>query len=275
MYKKVLHITYPSNKQRYLGRIVCQRWNTTLIHRVDDDCGTYLQKCKRNNTNIISTVFRGTLYEYTAKKLLETQLKCYGVFRQGGSFDEGVDLIGHWDLSHFFDINKSNIIKQIKADSNPEVLALITNSTELNTLLANNMTSKDFISMQKDIKILVQCKNHKSKIQAKVIRELVGIYTHNINTPSLTSSTFMLLVSPGPLTKQAQAAIDQANIPFIHIIMTPLTLKPDIIREHVYKLDSWKGGLVESIYLNNYSKLLLKYLNIELEFTKLKQLILL
>lgn len=247
---------------------------TTLADITDSK--EYLSHCQRNATSLTSTVFRGTLYEYTAKDFLEQQLKCFELVRKGGAFDNGVDLVGKWDLYHFFKLNEL-VIKQQKLLAGDKLISekpinpIIKNSIEWNTL-QNKTSTKQSLSMQTDINILVQCKNHTTKIQASTIRELVGIYLQHIKTEIEKNSTFMLLISPSPLTKQAQSIIDQTSIPLIHIILSPLL--PINRDKNVYNLKNWEGGSIDSVYLNSYSKVLLKYLNIELELQKLKRLIL-
>lgn len=241
-----------------------------------NDCKSYLKHCQRNNVSLTSTVFRGTLYEYTAKDFLEKKLQCFGLMRKGGAFDNGIDLVGKWDLYHFFKLNQQDIIQQklltgeSTHGSNKPIKPIIKNSKELN-FLTNKSNKKDSLSIKTDINILVQCKNYTTKIQASTIRELVGIYLQHIKTEIETNSTFMLLISPSPLTKQAQSIIDQTSIPLIHIILSPLL--PINREKNVYNLKNWTGGSIDSVYLNSYSKILLKYLNIELELQKLKLLI--
>lgn len=231
----------------------------------------YLKHCKTNQVSLESTVFRGTLYEYTAKNFLEESLRCFDLIRKGGAFDNGIDLVGKWDLSHFFNLNVDGI-KQSTIKDKTKVVPIIKNSKEFRQL-RNLKTTKNSISMKKDISVLVQCKNHRTKIKASVIRELVGIYLHHIKTEIDTNSTFMILISPHPLTKQAQGIIDQTSIPLIHVILSPLQLS-ESFTGNMYSPRNWKGGLIESVYLNNYSKILLKYLDIELELQKLKLYIL-
>lgn len=236
----------------------------------------YLKHCKINESSLRSTVFKGTLYEYTSKDFLESKLKCFDIVRKGGAFDNGIDLVGKWDLYHFFKLNEQDIkANKISTSSKSEkILPIINNSKELHQLQKTRST-KDAISIRSDIKILVQCKNHNSKIKASIIRELVGIYLQHNHTEIDTNSTFMILVSPSPLTKQAQSIIDQTSIPLIHIILSPLVpIATDTKSSDVYNLKNWIGGDINSIYLNNYSKILLKYLNIELELQKLKLMIL-
>ncbi|CAH6718426.1 hypothetical protein CLIB1444_01S06458 [[Candida] jaroonii] len=248
------------------------RYNT-VIAGTDQSCKDYMESCRINGSSVKSTVFKGTLYEFATKTFLENNLKCFDIIRKGGAFDNGIDLVGKWDLSHFFKKNEKSI-KEIENIDGSTIIPIISNSKELQTLLKND-NMKNTISMKSDINVLVQCKNHKAKIKASVIRELVGIYTHHIKTEEQKQSTIMMLVSPAPLTKQAQSYVEQTSLPLIHVMMSPLTLRDLTVKgDEIYNLKYWRGGRIDSIYLNSYSKLLLKYLNIELEFQKIKRLIL-
>ncbi|WEJ95247.1 Required for respiratory growth protein 7, mitochondrial [Yamadazyma tenuis] len=238
------------------------------------NCEQYLQHCHTNNVSFTSTVFRGTLYEYASKAFLEDKLKCFDLVRKGGAFDNGIDLVGKWDLSHFFKLNETDIKAAKVLRSRAKVIPIITNSKELHEL-KNTKSTKKNISIKHDINILVQCKNHRTKIKASILRELVGIYSQYIKNDDDKNSTFMVLMSPSPLSKQAHSIIDQTSIPLIHIILSPLELSSHDTSIDNSVIDSWDGGVVQSIYLNSYSKILLKYLNIELEFQKLKSYIML
>lgn len=258
---------------KFLTKPITQLRYNTVIAGTDQNCKDYMESCRINGSSVNSTVFKGTLYEFATKTFLENNLKCFDIIRKGGAFDNGVDLVGKWDLSHFFKKNEKSI-QQIENIDGSSIIPIISNSKELQTLLKTDDV-KNTISMKSDINVLVQCKNHKAKIKASVIRELVGIYTHHIRTEEQKQSTIMMLVSPAPLTKQAQAYVEQTSLPLIHVIMSPLTLRNLTLKgDDIYNLKYWKGGKIDAIYLNSYSKLLLKYLNIELEFEKIKRLIL-
>lgn len=261
--------------KRKLRSYVAYASTTTILSQVYNS-EEYLRHCKAKEASLNSTVFKGTLYEFTSKDFLETKLKCFDLIRKGGSFDNGIDLVGKWDLYHFFKLNEKGIKgkKIARTSATEKIIPIINNSKELHEL-RNTKSKKDAISMRNDINVLVQCKNHNTKIKASILRELVGIYLQHIRTEIDTNSTFMILVSPCPLTKQAQSIIDQTSIPLIHIILSPMAPSSKRKNMDLYNLSNWSGGNIESIYLNNYSKILLKYLNIELELQKLKLMIIL
>ena len=236
------------------------------------DCQTYLNHCRNKEVNITSTVFRGTLYEFSTKILLEDYLNCYNLVRKGGAFDNGVDLFGKWDLGHFFEAVEPKLLQMKTLETSMPIQSLVSNSKEFLTKTNDIIPSPMSISLKNDIKIIVQCKNHGTKIKGSIIREIIGIYSHHIENPNDINTTFMILVSPAPLTKQAQSIIDQSNLPILHIILSPLTLSKN--KEH-YNLNSWSGGSIGSIYMNHYASMLLSHLNMQLEFEKLKNIVLL
>ncbi|ANB11348.1 Rrg7p [Sugiyamaella lignohabitans] len=60
------------------------------------DLKSYIRYTNCNNVNQKSTVFRGTLYEYSVQHILMSHLKFKGVVRSGRAGDKGVDLLGNW-----------------------------------------------------------------------------------------------------------------------------------------------------------------------------------
>ncbi|KAM9899757.1 hypothetical protein OXX79_005536 [Metschnikowia pulcherrima] len=88
---------------------------------------------------------------------------------------------------------------------------------------------KTAIDIENDIVMLVQCKNYKSKIAAATVRELAGIREFHINMRSKADKmrTFMMLVSPLPMTKQGQRQMDTSDVPMLHMQVSPL-LPPQV-----------------------------------------------
>ncbi|KAI5959266.1 RRG7 [Candida pseudojiufengensis] len=201
---------------------------TTLIQ----DGRTYLQHCLQNNINTESTVFKGTLYELYVKKYLESNFYAKDLIKCGGSYDNGIDIIGKWDLDSFLNNSLSfQSSKKLHSKS-----------------LANE-------PIQNDIQLLVQCKNFKKKLGASTIRELSGVldyYKFN------KKSTFMFIVSPQPITNQAISQLDKSSFGIINLSIS--TLKNNI--DH-YNYDLWKGGELNSIYLNKIARNLLDGFHIE------------
>lgn len=203
-----------------------------LILRDVQSCQQYLEYCKSNDTNLQSSVFRGTMYELAVKHVLESQLNCQNLTRSGGTGDYGIDLFGQWDLSQYQRAGKA---------------------------AAGALAAKSDIDLASDVSVLVQCKNHSGKIGATVVRELGGIYDYHVKTRTARRTTFMFLVSPEPLTPLAHAQLNTSSIPMAHIRM--LAMQPDA--QDVFDLASWSGAKVGPVYLNSKLRRLLQGLDIE------------
>ncbi|KAI5957272.1 RRG7 [Candida jiufengensis] len=196
----------------------------------------YLQYCLENNINTESTVFKGTLYELYVKQYLESKFHAKDLIKCGGSYDNGVDIIGKWDLNPFYNksLNFAETTKKLHSKS-----------------LVNSLPNID-------IQLLIQCKNFKKKLGASTIRELSGVldyYKFN------KKSTFMFIVSPQPITNQAISQLDKSSFGIINLSIS--TLKNNI--DH-YNYDLWKGGELKSIYLNKMARNLLDGFHIEKQF---------
>lgn len=258
--------------------------NTTpksIINNLADvnDCQSYLDYCKQKDISLISTTFKGTLYELISKLFLEQNLKCFNLNRVGGSYDDGIDIFGNWNLNHFWIDNNSTIISTSnKKTSKALSSSLLGKSIEFNgTNKVNDIqgltkSNKRLISLQNDINILVQCKNYDKKIKANTIREISGIYHYHVKSKSEISTTFFFLTSPYPLTKQAQAQVDSSFIPIIHCKILPLEYYGNnlITCDDIYDIKSWSGDNLESIYMNQTAKKMLNGLNMELQFQLMK-----
>ncbi|KAK6461283.1 hypothetical protein DFJ63DRAFT_221957 [Scheffersomyces coipomensis] len=240
------------------------------------DCQTYLNYCKINQVNLDTPVFRGTFYELYLLHFLQDYLHCRNLMKVGGAYDNGIDILGKWNLNHFY--QRSDVFKSAKEKSSKiPTTSLLKQAIEV----SDPTTSKSSISLENDINILVQCKNSSKKITAKVIRELTGIYYYHINggalkspsaTKTLISTHYLFLVSPTRLTPQGIAQLDQSQIPIIHMRIDPLQHNPNksIDEDSVYKLENWDiGGQLYSIYLNTVARKLLTGLKLELQLEAL------
>lgn len=105
------------------------------------DCQTYLNYCLQKNVNTGSHVFKGTLYELYVKSFLEQKLKCYDLVKYGGAYDNGVDVIGRWNLLPYYDE------QEVKTVGSKSILKYSQESSY--------NVSKSPISLTKDIQILV------------------------------------------------------------------------------------------------------------------------
>ncbi|KAI5963977.1 RRG7 [Candida margitis] len=211
-----------------IHRLLSRRYysSTQLV----GDVGQYLKQCRINEVNTNSTVFRGTLYEFHVKHLLETKLQAKNMVRCGGAYDNGIDIIGQWDLTPFYKESlKINSIEQ-----------KISSSSLLNYTAGSS--AKRPISLSDDIQLVVQCKNTKKRLGAAEVRQLSGtLEYHKFNK----KKTFMLMVSPHPLTAQGISQLNKSTYPMINLVVSPLKNKID----H-YDYASWEGGNLSSVYFN-------------------------
>lgn len=207
-------------------------------------CQDYLTHCLTNNLNLESMVFKGTLYELYCKYVLETVFYGSNLIRNGGAYDNGVDIFGKWQLDRF---DKQDIPSKLPA-----------------TALMKNPK----VDLTRDINIFVQCKNHDKKMTAKVIRELSGIYDFHIKQGRVSLMTnFMFLMSPHILSKQAITQLDKAKFPLLHFQLEPLEL---IDHQHS-TLSDFKYGQLNPIYLNPMARKVLSGFNIELQLELLRR----
>lgn len=112
-----------------------------------------------------------------------------------------------------------------------------------------------------DINVFIQCKNLSKKIAAKEIRELSGIYDFHVKKSAgskATKKNFFFLMAPHNLTSQAITQVNQLKFPLIHFQLKPLTHSPS-------DLVNINFGSLESIYLNQAARKLLKLYDLELK----------
>lgn len=200
-------------------------------------CQEYLDYCRATDASLNSAVFRGTMYELAAKHMLVSHFHCFNLTRSGGAGDYGVDIFGRWNLLQYPCVGKAS---------------------------AASLAASSDIDLATGVAVLVQCKNHSGKIGAAVVRELGGIYDFHVKTRAARQSTFLFLVSPEPLTRQAQAQLDIASIPMAHMRMRAMLP----IAQNVYDIESWTGGEVVSAYLNRRARKLLQGLDVERKMTQ-------
>lgn len=180
-------------------------------------------------------MFRGTFYEFQAKEALERYLHLTDLRRVGGAGDNGVDLIGKWNLSRF---------QKFTEDGQP-----------VNTA----------IDISHNAPVLIQCKNYSTKIKPSVIRELAGSHEYHVNgnTDRLKTPTFMFLVSPLPLTKNAQAQMDTSFVPIIHVRISPMTREISGKAQDDYLVENWQIYAFGPVYMNNTARNHLAGLSVE------------
>lgn len=214
----------------------------------------YLSYCRNQNVNLNSTIFKGTLYELSAKAFLEQWLHCKDVIKVGGSYDYGIDLRGKWNLREYWNRVAVNNPRELKSFGQ-----LLKASDAYKTDVGSTSNK---LSLKNDINILVQCKNYDQKVKASVIRELIGIYHFHINKKKDFVLNYIFLISLHNLTKQAQLEIDKIDIPVVHCKLKPL----HFIGGDVYDITNWTGSDLDSIYLNKLSRKFLTGLSLEIQF---------
>ncbi|KAI3406962.1 RRG7 [Candida oxycetoniae] len=230
-----------------LIRAVKRYYSTAQVSLIQDGRG-YLQYCMNHGINTRSTVFRGTFYELYVKQFVESNLYAKGLIKCGGAYDNGVDIMGYWDLLPFYKLSK-----QIGGSSLGKIhsKSLVNHAKELESSL------KKTVSLQNDINLLIQCKNTKKRLGAQVVRELSGIMEYH---KFKKNSTFMFIVSPHPLTLQAISQLDKSTFAMISLAISALV--NNNIANH-YDFDQWQGGVLTSVYINSHARNLLSGLNIE------------
>lgn len=222
-------------------------------------CSEYLEYCRVNQLPVDSAIFRGTLYEFSTKEKLESIMNCRRMVRVGGAGDHGVDLIGNWNLSEY-DVD--------------ETAKLTSRLLLLKSKLGGS--SLPLLNLEDDIIALVQCKNYASRIKASTIRELAGIYEYHVKTKLDTMRVFFFLVSPYPLTKQAQVQMDTSKVPIVHIKLLAMNLDGIAIgnventeletSEEKYQIERWSKGSFKAAYMNKTAAKLLTGLNVQRKY---------
>lgn len=225
------------------------RYNSKIAEA--QTCEEYLDYCSKKNVSVTSTVFRGTLYELLVKNYLEKVFHCEHLVRTGGAYDQGVDIFGNWNLEKYYHNPRKKVHK----------MSVLYNSIEYRNNHRLRVTLQTY-ALDQSI-VMVQCKNHDKKMTASTIRELSGVFNHKIKRKSEQARSFAFLVSPYPLTEQAQLEVDTLSFPIIHLKIAPMELLPSATDP--YDLKNWQGHKLHSIYMNQMSRHTLQGLHIEVQ----------
>ncbi|KAK9472250.1 uncharacterized protein V1510DRAFT_417738 [Dipodascopsis tothii] len=121
-----------------------------------------------------STVFNGTLYEYTVMAALRKLSRGFALTRTGGANDRGIDVRGTWTVPAAARPQKSTAATRRSADASPP-------PAELRTL-----------------RLVVSCKAEKAKPAVRHFRELAG------TLPAEDRHTLAILAAQQPATVQGQ-----------------------------------------------------------------------
>ncbi|CDR43202.1 CYFA0S11e01398g1_1 [Cyberlindnera fabianii] len=186
----------------------------------------YLSHAETNSLRPTSTAFIGTLYELHVRDELQRLLGIPHLDHYGGSYDNGRDLGGTWDISRYI-CTPPELIKPIRV---------------------RGRTVKP-IALRKSHKmdLLIQCKCFSSKLTAKEIRELSGIFNYNVR-PKDKYTTLAIMSSPLNLTKQAMEQMDRSEFPLMYVQIPPLRRR--IEGNGVYDPQSYVGDALHGVYLN-------------------------
>lgn len=242
---------------RTIPKLCPQRWiqllQVRLASGLPQSCEAYLKHCIDKNLNLSSTVFRGTLYELTVKETLQRSLGCFSLQHVGGAGDNGVDLMGRWDLLQYLP----------KPAPDADNIANTASPAGLLSLCHPYTKRKRPVDLASDIVVLVQCKYSLQRIKASVVRELAGIREFHISKRLLVQAktTFMLLALPLPMTRQARVQMDCSHVPMVHASIAPRERRN--FQEDDYALESWPGGHLKSVYLNVAARDLLAGLSVD------------
>ncbi|KAH3677211.1 hypothetical protein WICMUC_001792 [Wickerhamomyces mucosus] len=227
--------------------INCIRSKSTSISSLlsYNDLESYFKYAKTTDLRTDSTAFIGTSYELLVLRELTSKFGIYESLHMGGSYDNGIDIQGKWNL------NKYRPNKEI----NEQIIPMSINGRKIKPILERKSSIVD---------VLIQCKNYSKKITAKEIRELSGIF--NFNVPSTKKNkTFSILASPNYLTPQGISQINKVDIPIIYIQFSKLK---QISNNDKYDLQCYKGGHLLNFYSNDYARALLMGTNIFFEVQK-------
>jgi hypothetical protein len=139
-----------------------------------------------------SSVFRGTLFEYSVLECLKRH--SFDVYRTGGADDKGIDLRGHWTLP-----------------------VLTTNSQDGE----ESNSSEKRIKRTRQIPVVVQCKHEIKKLGPRVVREVGGIRTFVSTVEERPSETLRVLASSSMFTEKAIQAMMTSTSALLLCLIDP------------------------------------------------------
>ncbi|KAF3161411.1 hypothetical protein EYR41_010344 [Orbilia oligospora] len=141
------------------------------------DIPSFLRHADISSLNPTTTVFTGTLYEYTVLAALTRCLPGISLTRVGGRDDAGVDLLGQWELPR---IPRRRIPITTTTTTIPSTNNNTNNNNNCNTSENNNDNNNDPTNPPENnpeiLPLTIQCKNvqQKSWKGPQYIRELEG-----------------------------------------------------------------------------------------------------
>ncbi len=238
------------SKRKEISTILSEK--PTPLH---NDIKSFLKHCEITNKSPTSTVFEGTLYEYTVGSLLSQFFEIDDMIRCGGSFDNGIDLQASWKFNDFKKTNENLLLPLFSNDEKENINIIIpkkrgrppkgsgsrlkgnqsTLQNKEQLILRNSpsimkvpTTLNDLSNRKfKSVPIIIQCKKSTTKLNAKTVRELSGSYYFNLGgSKSLEKDyTISILASNNRISKQGLQQIDLSPFPLIFINISRMKLK--------------------------------------------------
>lgn len=238
-------------RYRYFSSSSISSSSSSSSQPAHHDIPSFLNYAYNNNLSPTSTVFSGTLYEYTVLHALSTRLPpLLTLNRSGGRDDYGIDLFGLWSpLSHVHN-NPSSRDSSSNNNGNNTIIDAdeLTQSQDSHLSSSadttNNNGSNHTIKPITTIPLLVQCKAV-ATAGPHIIRELEGALTNR------SSSTMGILVSTANCTPgiRRHIAISARALGFIKVTPLEYTIPKRAKNGEVIKLKSG-GGLLQQFVWN-------------------------
>lgn len=166
----------------------------------------------QNQSIINSTVFQGTLYEYTVMRELHVKLFMDNVNKVGGAHDGGVDITSTWNINRIRGRvgTVMDLDKLYPRDKIPKRIKLHSGTV---TPLIHKIANDENINLD----VLVQCKAfNNSKVSPREFRELIGTYNSMVPRRKWKSSV-MIMCSPHLLTPDGLKLINSIDISLIYL----------------------------------------------------------
>lgn len=187
------------------------------------DLRSFLNFIQSQHTRIAtdSTYYKGLLYEYTVQHALQKLIGIQPLSRCGGTGDNGIDLMGIWDLEH-----KRKKTSTATSDSS--------------------------------LTVLVQCKASMAKTGARLFREMEGVHSYHVSKSKEEGKTLLIVAAPSAITKQGFAQFQTTDIPIIYCQIDRVRPIFDA-KQDKFRLDIFEHhSIVQGLLANQAAQQLLK-----------------
>lgn len=182
---------------------------------------SYISQAAINGTSPTSTVFLGTLYEFTVKEQLERRFGM-SLDHVGGANDGGRDLAGRWDISPM--------------RQGGEPIPIRVGGKLIKPMLLRKSPIMD---------VFVQCKCFNTKIAAKELRELCGVLNASVRAQD-KFRTLGVMCAPSTPTAQARTLMDQSMVPLVFCQV----MEQRCLGDDPYDVRNYEGSTILGQYLN-------------------------